>query len=95
MLILPPPSRRRADVLRGAASLARDDALGLAPATRHAEFAPHVRSAAFQQIDPVRIAREGQLQSEVAIVAIAMTINESLKCPHDLKVLPASNKGVR
>ena len=52
-LSLPPFARSRTDVLSVPTALAEDEALRLAPLARHAEFAPHVRSAAFQQIDAV------------------------------------------
>jgi hypothetical protein len=94
--LLPPAlARSRTDVLCGAAPLAANEALWLAPRMRNSKSAPHVASSTFQEVEPVRIGRECQLEGVVGVIPIAVPINQSPKCPHDLKALLASKKGVR
>jgi hypothetical protein len=56
-----------------------NEALWFAPATRHGELAPHIRSSALYEIQPVWIGREGQLERAVEEIAIPMAIDQSLE----------------
>jgi hypothetical protein len=45
----------------------------------NSKSAPHIASCTLQQVDPVRIAREGELDCVIGIIAVAMTIDEPLQ----------------
>jgi hypothetical protein len=75
----------RSNVLRGPAPLPVNQTLRFPPATRHGELAPHIRSSALYEIQPVWIGREGQLEREVEEIAVAMPVDQSLefsRLPH-------------
>jgi hypothetical protein len=55
-----PLARSRANVLRHAAALAKDEALRLAPAARHPELPPHVRPSTLHEIDAIGVCWERQ-----------------------------------
>jgi hypothetical protein len=65
------------------------------PRDRNSECLPHVGTAPFQQIEPVRVARNGQLECVVGVIAPTVAINQPLKRPLDLKPRPAAQEGVR
>ena len=44
---------------------------------------PRVRT--LQEVDAVRIARKGQLERVIGVIAFAVTVDQSLWCPLDLK----------
>jgi len=66
---------------------------------RHTCGTPNLRQTSgpppFRRYTPFGLRRGGELECVVGVVAIAMAIDESLECPHHLKALLASKKGVR
>jgi hypothetical protein len=73
-----PLARSRANVLRHAAALAKDEALRLAPAARHPELPPHVRPSTLHEIDAIGVAENVSPQRAVEIVAFTMAVDQSL-----------------
>jgi hypothetical protein len=53
------------------------------------------RDRPLQQIEPVRVARNGQLECVVGVIAPTVAINQPLKHPLDLKPRRAAQEGVR
>jgi hypothetical protein len=94
-LAAPSLSSSRANVLCGAAAFPRYEPLPLTPNFRNSKCVPNIASSALQQVETVRIAREGQFQCVVGVVASTVTINEPFQCRLDLDTLLAGQKGVR
>ncbi len=82
--------RRRADVLSGAATFALDDALRFSPTAWHVKLMPNLGLSTFQQVDPVRIVRECQLEGVVGVVAVTVLVDQSVEGLFDPFALSAA-----
>ena len=60
-----------------------NEPLRLAPIARQPKFAPHLRPSAFYDINAVGVVRKGELERVIGVVASAMAVGETLKCPYD------------
>jgi hypothetical protein len=93
--LLPSLSGSRANILCRTTPLADYELLPLTPPVRYSECVPNIAPSTLQQVEPVSIARESEFESVVGVIASAMTINQPLKRPLDLKPLSAAQEGVR
>ncbi len=95
LMLIPASARCWSNVLGRAAPLSVNEALWFAPATGHAELAPHGRPPTLDEVNPIRIGREGQLERVASVIAVPVTVDQSLQCSLDFNALSAANKGVR
>ena len=85
-------STHRTKVLRSSTSLAED---GTLTPYRGSVFAPEIAAPTLQEVNPIRIGGEGQLQRAVEIIGFTMGVDEALQCMDDLIALPAGLVGGR
>ena len=69
-----------ANVFCGATTFPLYEALPLTPQLRNSKCGPNIPPSALQQVEPVRIGRDGELECEAAPVASAMP-NQFLRYP--------------
>jgi len=83
----PPLTGLRANVLRGAAPLAEDDALRLVPFPLHAVLAPDFRRAALEQVANITIGVQFQVHCLVAPEGTAVPVHEAFYHALDFREL--------